>query len=33
MLFDLRGRGRRRTVQAIYLSLALLMGGLSLIHI
>jgi hypothetical protein len=27
MLFDLRGRGRRRTVQAIYLSLALLMGG------
>ncbi|MEA2128736.1 MAG: hypothetical protein QOJ85_1627, partial [Solirubrobacteraceae bacterium] len=24
MLFDLRGRGRRRTVQAIYLSLALL---------
>jgi hypothetical protein len=27
MLFDLRGRGRRRTVQAIYLCLALLMGG------
>jgi hypothetical protein len=27
MLFDLRGRGRRRTVQAIYLFLALLMGG------
>jgi tetratricopeptide (TPR) repeat protein len=27
MLFDLRGRGRRRTIQAIYLSLALLMGG------
>jgi hypothetical protein len=27
MLFDLRGRGRRRTVQAIYLGLALLMGG------
>jgi len=27
MLFDLRGRGRRRTVQVIYLSLALLMGG------
>jgi tetratricopeptide (TPR) repeat protein len=27
MLFDLRGRGRRRTVQAIYLSLAVLMGG------
>lgn len=27
MLFDLRGRGRRRTVQAIYLLLALLMGG------
>lgn len=26
MLFDLRGRGRRRTVQAIYLGLALLMG-------
>ena len=26
MLFDLRGRGRRRTVQAIYLSLALLLG-------
>jgi hypothetical protein len=27
VLFDLRGRGRRRTVQAIYLGLALLMGG------
>ncbi len=27
MLFDLRGRGRRRSVQIIYLSLALLMGG------
>jgi tetratricopeptide (TPR) repeat protein len=27
MLFDLRGRGRRRTIQAIYLCLALLMGG------
>jgi hypothetical protein len=27
MLFDLRGRGRRRAVQAIYLSLAVLMGG------
>jgi hypothetical protein len=27
MLFDLRGRGRRRTVQGIYLMLALLMGG------
>ena len=27
MLFDLRGRGRRRSIQAIYLSLALLMGG------
>ncbi len=26
MLFDLRGRGRRRTVQAIYLGLALLIG-------
>jgi hypothetical protein len=26
MLFDLRGRGRRRTVQVIYLGLALLMG-------
>ncbi|TMK97045.1 MAG: hypothetical protein E6G34_13010 [Actinobacteria bacterium] len=26
MLFDLRGRGRRRTVQTIYLGLALLMG-------
>lgn len=27
MLFDLRGRGRRRVVQFIYLALALLMGG------
>jgi tetratricopeptide (TPR) repeat protein len=27
MLFDLRGRGRRRTIQVIYLGLALLMGG------
>lgn len=27
MLFDLRGRGRRRTIQAIYLFLAILMGG------
>lgn len=27
MLFDLRGRGRRRTVQGIYLLLAVLMGG------
>jgi hypothetical protein len=27
MLFDLRGRGRRRTIQVIYVSLALLMGG------
>jgi len=27
MLFDLRGRGRRRTVQAIYVMLALLLGG------
>jgi hypothetical protein len=27
MLFDLRGRGRRRTIQAIYLMLAVLMGG------
>ncbi len=27
MLFDLRGRGRRRTVRIIYLGLALLMGG------
>ncbi len=27
MLFDLRGRGRRRTVQAIYLGLAVVMGG------
>jgi len=26
MLFDLRGRGRRRTVRAIYVGLALLMG-------
>jgi hypothetical protein len=27
MLFDLRGRGRRRSIQGIYLFLALLMGG------
>jgi tetratricopeptide (TPR) repeat protein len=27
MLFDLRGRGRRRAVQMIYLGLAILMGG------
>ena len=27
MLFDLRGRGRRRFVQGIYLGLAVLMGG------
>jgi len=27
MLFDLRGRGRRRTVQVIYGGLALLMGS------
>lgn len=27
MLFDLRSRGRRRTVQAVYLMLAILMGG------
>jgi hypothetical protein len=27
MLFDLRGRGRRRVVQGIYLGLAILMGG------
>ena len=27
MLFDLRSRGRRRTVQFVYLGLALLMGG------
>lgn len=27
MLFDLRGRGRRRTIQGIYLALAILMGG------
>ena len=27
MLFDLRGRGRRRTVQGIYLTLAILLGG------
>jgi hypothetical protein len=27
MLFDLRSRGRRRTVQTVYLGLALLMGG------
>jgi len=27
MLFDLRGRGRRRTVQVVYLTLAVLLGG------
>ena len=27
MLFDLRSRGRRRTEQAVYLGLAILMGG------
>ena len=27
MLFDLRGRGRRKTVQGLYLTLAILMGG------
>ena len=27
MLFDLRSRGRRRTVQVVYLGLAMLMGG------
>src|ERR1700716_563508 len=27
MLFALRSRGRRRTVQGVYLALALLMGG------
>src|SRR3712207_7260733 len=27
MLFDLRARGRRRTVQVVYASLALLLGG------
>ena len=27
MLFDLRGRGRRRKIQAIYLTLAILLGG------
>jgi hypothetical protein len=27
MLFDLRGRGRRRTIQAIYLGLAIVLGG------
>lgn len=27
MLFDLRSRGRRRTVQAVYLGLAVLIGG------
>ena len=26
MLFDLRGRGRRRTVRAVYLGLAILFG-------
>ena len=29
MLFDLRGRGRRRTVQVIYAGLALLIGAAS----
>jgi len=27
MLFDLRGRGRRRTIKVIYVALAVLMGG------
>jgi len=27
MLFDLRGRGRRRTIQVIYATLAILLGG------
>jgi hypothetical protein len=27
LLFDLRGRGKRRTIQAIYLFLAILLGG------
>ena len=27
MLFDLRGRGRRRTIKIVYITLALLMGG------
>jgi hypothetical protein len=27
MLFDLRGRGRRRTIQVIYVCLAIIMGG------
>jgi hypothetical protein len=27
MLFDLRGRGRRRTVKTVYITLAFLMGG------
>ena len=27
MLFDLRGRGRRRTVKVVYITLAFLMGG------
>ena len=27
MLFDLRGKGRRRTIQVIYVTLALLLGG------
>ncbi|HEV7216433.1 MAG TPA: hypothetical protein VGP33_15055 [Chloroflexota bacterium] len=27
MLFDLRSRGRRRTVQAVYLGLAIILGG------
>jgi hypothetical protein len=34
MLFDLRGRGRRRTVQVIYLGLAVIMlGGLLLVGV
>ena len=33
MLFDLRGRGRRRTVRVIYTGLAVLMGvGLVLLR-
>src|SRR5688500_17319265 len=27
MLFDLRGKGRRRTIKVIYVTLAFLMGG------
>ena len=27
MLFDLRSRGRRRTVQGVYLALAIILGG------